>query len=113
MTVRHEEWERFRIYIGESDYRNGRPLYRYLLEEARRRGLAGATVFKGLAGFGAGSKIHFAEVLRLSEDLPIVIDIVDTPEKLDDFASFLDEAMDGGMVLRESVHVDFYRPSRV
>lgn len=110
--ISKEQCERIRIYIGESDKYGGKPLYRVIIEEARRTGLAGATVVKGLAGFGASSRIHTAEVLRLSEDLPIIVDIVDKIEKLDSFMPFLEEVISDGMVLHEPVKVDFYRMSK-
>ncbi len=104
-TMHKKEREWLRIYIGEGDRRNGHPLYRVILEEASRLNMAGVSVFKGLAGFGANSQIHFAEILRLSENLPIVIEVVDEPEKLDGLLVFLENVMDGGMILRDSVNV--------
>ena len=76
------EAELLRIFVGESDKHHGRPLYEVLVEEARRRGLAGATVLRGVLGFGVNSRIHTAKILRLSEDLPMIVEIVDTPEKI-------------------------------
>jgi len=72
-----------RVFIGESDRSGGRPLYEAIVRKARERGLAGATVLRGLEGFGAKSRIHTAKILRLSEDLPIVIEIVDRPERIE------------------------------
>ena len=74
-----------RVFIGESDKHNGRPLYEVIVGEARRRGLAGATVWKGFMGFGAHSRMHTAKILELSQDLPIVIEIVDANEKIEAF----------------------------
>jgi len=106
-----EEAELLRIFVGESDKRHGRPVYELIVEEARRRGLAGATVLRATIGFGAHSRIHTAKVLRLSEDLPMVVEIVDTPEKIAAFLPDLDEIMDEGLVTLERVRVIIYRHS--
>jgi PII-like signaling protein len=103
------EAELLRIFIGESDTHKGRPLYEVLVEEARRRGLAGATVLRGTLGFGASSRIHTAHILRLSEDLPMVVEIVDTPEKIGAFLPDLDALIDEGLVTLERVRVILYR----
>ncbi|MBI3611214.1 MAG: DUF190 domain-containing protein [Nitrospirae bacterium] len=104
------EAELLRIFIGESDKHNGRPLYELIVEAARRRGMAGATVLRGLLGFGAHSRIHTAKILRLSEDLPVVIEIVDKPERIETFLPELDELMQEGLVTLEKVRVIAYRP---
>lgn len=101
--------ELLRIFVGESDKHNGRPLYEVLVEEARRRGLAGATVLRGTIGFGANSRIHTARLLRLSEDLPMVIEMVDTPEKIAAFLPDLDALIGEGLVTLEKVRVIIYR----
>lgn len=101
--------ERLRIYTGESDTAGGRPLHEIIVEEARRRGLAGATVLRGVSGFGANSRVHTAKILRLSEDLPIVTEIVDSPEKIDAFLPLLDSLIREGLVVREQVQVLVYR----
>ncbi len=98
-----------RIFIGESDRWHGRPLYEQVVERARAAGLAGATVLRGIHGFGAHSRIHTAKVLRLSEDLPIVIEIVDQPDRIDRFLPELDELIAEGLVTIENVHVVAYR----
>ncbi|MEN6493608.1 MAG: DUF190 domain-containing protein [Thermoguttaceae bacterium] len=103
------EAELLRIFVGESDHWQGRPLYEMIVEEARRRGMAGATVTRGLMGFGAHSRLHTAKILRLSEDLPIVIEIVDTPDKIADFLPQLDEMIPEGLVTLEKVRVITYR----
>lgn len=103
------EAELLRIFIGESDKRHGRSLYEVIVEEARKRGMAGATVFKGMLGFGAHSRLHTAKVLRLSEDLPILIEIVDKAERIAEFLPILDEMIDEGMITHEKVHVVAYR----
>jgi PII-like signaling protein len=103
---------RVRIYVGERDKApDGRPLYEAILHEAHRRGLAGASVFKGVAGFGANSRLHTAKILRLSEDLPLVIDIVDEAAKIDDLLPWLDTEIREGLVTVEEVTVLIYRSS--
>ena len=103
------ESELLRIFIGESDKHNGRPLYEVIVEEARRRGLAGATVLRGTLGFGANSRIHTAKILRLSEDLPMIVEIVDIPERIAEFLPDLDNMIGEGMVTLEKVRVITYR----
>jgi PII-like signaling protein len=104
---------RIRIYIGERDKSSrGKPLSEAIVNEARRRGLAGATVFKGVAGFGANSLVHTAKILRLSEDLPLVVEIVDERDKLADFLTWLDGEVREGLVTAEEVEVVVYRSSR-
>lgn len=98
-----------RVFIGESDKFEGRPLYQVIVERARRRELAGATVLRGYLGFGANSRIHSARVLRLSEDLPMVIEIVDEPERINAFVAELDEIIGEGLVTLEKVEVILYR----
>ena len=101
---------RVRIYIGERDKDpQGRPLYEAIVHEARRRGMAGATVFKGVAGFGANSLVHTAKILRLSEDLPLVVDIVDEEATIAAFLPWLDEHVQEGLVTLEAVEVVVYR----
>jgi PII-like signaling protein len=103
------EAELLRIFIGESDRHRGRPLYEVLVEVARQRGLAGATVLRGTLGFGANSRIHSAHILRLSEDLPMVVEIVDEPEKIAAFLPQLDGLIEEGLVTLERVRVILYR----
>ncbi|MGB9689473.1 DUF190 domain-containing protein [Thermogutta sp.] len=101
-----------RIFIGESDRVGNRPLYEVIVEEARRRGLAGATVIRGFLGFGANSRIHTAKILRLSEDLPVVIEIVDAEEKIEPFIQELDGMIHEGLVTLEKVRVIAYRHNK-
>lgn len=103
------EAELLRVFIGESDRYGGKPLYEAIVLEARSRGMAGATVLRGLMGFGAHSRLHTAKILRLSEDLPIVVEIVDTPEKIADLLPKLDEMIAEGLVTLERVRVIAYR----
>ena len=104
-----EEAELLRIFIGESDRYKGKPLYEAIVEEARRQNLGGATVFRGLLGYGAHSRMHTAKLLRLSEDLPVVIEIVDSTEKIQAFLPDLDRMMDEGLVTVERAKVLVYR----
>ncbi len=98
-----------RIFIGESDRHDGIPLYEWIVREARRQGLAGATVLRGLEGFGARSRLHTAKILRLSADLPIVIEIVDAEDRIDEFLRAIDHAIGEGLATLEKVDVIFYR----
>ncbi|MCX6866478.1 MAG: DUF190 domain-containing protein [Verrucomicrobia bacterium] len=99
-----------RILIGESDRWQHQPLYEALVLKAREIGLAGATVLRSPMGFGASSRLHTAKILQLSNDLPIVIEIVDTEEKLTGFLPMLDAMMGGGLVTLEKIKVIHYRP---
>jgi uncharacterized protein len=99
-----------RIFIGENDKHGGRSLYEWIVTQAHERGLAGATVLRGIMGYGANSKvIHTAKILRLSEDLPIVVEIVDTREKLESFLSHIDGAITAGLATLEKAEVRIYR----
>jgi PII-like signaling protein len=98
-----------RVFVGESDRWHGRPLYEAIVQEAHDRGLAGATVFRGFEGFGAHSRIHTSRILRLSEDLPILIEIVDAEEKIQEFLPVLDGMVKEGLVTVEKATVIFYR----
>ena len=104
------EGKLLRVFVGEADRWHGRPLYEAIVEEARRSGLAGATVWKGSLGFGAHSRMHTAKILRLSEDLPVVIEIVDAAEKIETFVrERLDEMVHEGLVTLERAEVIMYR----
>jgi PII-like signaling protein len=102
-----------RIFIGESDKYHGRPLYQALLERLREKGLAGATVLRGVAGFGASSTLHTDKVLRLSLDLPIIIEVVETEETIQGVLPTLDEMIGGGLITLERARVIMYRPGDV
>jgi hypothetical protein len=102
-----------RIFIGESDKHHGQPLYQALLERLRERGLAGATVLRGVAGFGASSTLHTDKVLRLSLDLPIIIEVVETEEAIQRVLPDLDEMIGGGLITLERARVIMYRPGTV
>jgi PII-like signaling protein len=98
-----------RIFIGESDKHDGRPLYQAIVEMLRKEGMAGATVLRGIEGFGAQSHLHTHRILRLSEDLPIVIEAVDEAARIDAILPKLDEMVSEGMVTVERVEVVAYR----
>jgi hypothetical protein len=101
-----------RIFIGESDRWHHQPLYEALVLKARELHLAGATVLRGPMGFGKSSRMHTAKILRLSMDLPLVIEIVDSEEKINSFLPVLDEMMKGGLVTLEKVRVIDYRAAQ-
>lgn len=100
-----------RIFIGEADNYEGRPLYQAIVEKLREEGVAGATVLRGVEGFGRSSLLHTANVLRLSEDLPLLIECVDTAEKIEEMMPVLDEMMEDGLVTVQEVEVRVYRGS--
>ncbi len=103
------EGQLLRIFVGESDRHEGRPLHEAIVLLARERGLAGATVLRGLSGFGAASRIHTTKILRLSEDLPIVIEIADRPDRIASILKDLDRMVREGLMTLEKVHIVKYR----
>jgi uncharacterized protein len=103
------EAQLLRIFIGESDKFRGRPLYEKIVEAARTRGMAGATVLRGVLGYGASSRMHTAKLLHLSEDLPMVVEIVDAPEQIAAFLPELDAMITEGLITLEKVNVIAYR----
>jgi PII-like signaling protein len=107
------EGKLLRVFVGESDRWEGRPLHEAIVARARAAGLAGATAWKGFMGFGAHSRVHTASVLRLSEDLPVVIEIVDAAEKIEAFLPELDAMVLEGLVTLERAEVILYRGRRI
>ncbi len=101
-----------RIFVGENDKWQGAPLYESIVKRARASGLAGATVFKGVMGFGAHSRIHSSKILQLSEDLPVMVEIVDTEQKLKGFLLELDSMVTEGLVTMERVEIIRYSAGR-
>lgn len=99
-----------RIFIGEDDRFEHRPLHEAIVLKARELHLGGATVVRGAVGFGHSSRLHTSKILRLSEDLPIIIEIVDAPEKIEAFLPVLDGMMGGGLITKEKVQVLQYGP---
>jgi PII-like signaling protein len=105
-----------RIFIGEADRctdgpHRGKPLYQALLNMLREHGCAGASVVQGIAGFGASARIHTGSILRLSMDLPVIVEVVDAEEKIQEVLPLMDEMIGGGLVTLEKVHVMLYRAS--
>ena len=107
-----EEGELLRIFIGESDRWKGKPLYEAIILKARQMGIAGATMLRGMMGFGAASRIHTAKILRLSEDLPIVVEIVDSAEKIGALLPVIEEMVQEGLITLEKVRVLQYRSGK-
>lgn len=110
MTTRlPQEAQLLRIFIGESDRHGGKPLYEVIIRLARERGMAGATALRGILGFGANSHLHSAKILMLSQDLPVVVEIVDSPDKIEAFLPELDELITEGLITLERAEVIAYR----
>jgi PII-like signaling protein len=107
-----EEGQLLRIFVGESDRCEGMPLFQWLVRKARENGLAGATVLRGLEGFGANSRLHTARLLRLSMDLPVIVEIVDTKERIDGFLPIVDSVIKEGLVTLEKIRIRLYRSRR-
>lgn len=104
-----QEGSLLRVFVGESDRWEGKPLYEAIVLKARELHLAGATVVKGMMGFGKSSRLHTTHLLALSEDLPMVVEIVDSREKLEQLMPFLEEAVSDGLVTIERAEVVWYR----
>jgi PII-like signaling protein len=107
-----EEGQLLRIFIGESDRWKGKPLYEAIILKAREMGIAGATMLRGMMGYGGASRIHTAKILRLSEDLPIVVEIVDSKEKITALLPTIEEMVQEGLVTLENVRVLQYRSGK-
>ncbi|MGH9404811.1 MAG: DUF190 domain-containing protein [Terriglobia bacterium] len=101
-----------RIHIGESDRWRHRPLYEAIVELLRQEGFAGVTVFRGIASYGASTRYHTEKILRLAQELPIVIETVEYEERIQRVLPRLDEMIDGGLITLEKVHVILYRPHK-
>ncbi|MCK5852054.1 DUF190 domain-containing protein [bacterium] len=107
-----EKGKLLRIFIGEIDRQDDLPLYEWIIKKAKEMKMAGATVFRGIEGFGAKSHLHTAKILSLSDDLPILIELIDIEEKIDNFVEFIDPVIKKGIVTSENVEVKFYRDGR-
>jgi hypothetical protein len=107
-----EDGQLLRIFIGESDKWQGQPLYEAIILKARELNIAGATMLRGMMGYGAASRIHTAKILRLSEDLPVVVEIVDSAEKIATLLPFIDQMVTEGLVTLEDIRVIQYRSPR-
>lgn len=103
------EGQLLRIFIGESDTWHGKPLYEAIVMKAREDGIAGATVMRGIEGYGASSRLHTSRILRLSEDLPVIVEIVDTEERIQHILPILDKMVSEGLVTLGRVHIISYR----
>ena len=103
------EGKLLRIFVGENDRWKGKPLYEAIVTLAKEKGLAGATVLRGIEGFGASSRIHTTRILRLSEDLPVVIEIVDKADRIESILPLLDEMVTEGLITLEKAHIIAYR----
>ncbi len=100
--------KRLRIYIGESDQYKGKPLFQAIVEKAKSLDMAGATVFRGLMGYGANSRIHTARIVDLSSDLPILVEIIDSEEYMNKLLPYLDEMVQEGLVIVDEIEVIKY-----
>lgn len=100
--------QRMRVYLGESDRHAGKPLYEVLVRLAKERDLGGATVFRGVMGYGANSRIHTAKITDLSSDLPILVEFVDSPERIAAFLPYVEAVLSGGMITIDEVAVVKY-----
>lgn len=114
MTHEKFEGERtlMRIHIGESDKWHGRLLYEAIVEMLRKEGLSGVTVLRGVGGYGGSSVYHTDKLLRLSQDLPIILEVIESPERIDQILPRLDEMVEGGLITLEKVRVILYRAAR-
>ena len=108
-----EEGLLLRIFIGETDQYKGKPLHEQIVLKARELDLAGATVIRGIMGFGANSRLHTAKLLRLSEDMPVVVEIVDTESNIDKILPFLDDTVEEGLITIEKARVIKYRHNKL
>ena len=104
-----ENGQLLRIYLAESDHYKGKPLYEWIVNKAREMQLAGATVLRGHYGYGRASVIHSAKIMRLSEDLPLVIEIVDIQEKIKAFIPVVEQVLKGGLITVENVQIRLYQ----
>jgi uncharacterized protein len=114
MTHQKFEGERtlMRIHIGESDKWHGKPLHEAIVQMLRKDGFSGATVLRGVAGYGSSSVYHTDKLLRLSQDLPIILEVIETQERIDALLPRMDEMVDGGLITLEKVRVILYRPAK-
>jgi uncharacterized protein len=101
-----------RVHVGESDKWHGKPLYEGIIELLRQEGFCGATVLRGVGGYGSSSRYHTANILRLSQDLPVIIEVVEYAERIEKILPKLDEMVDGGLITLEKAHVILYRPNQ-
>jgi uncharacterized protein len=114
MTHQKFEGERtlMRIHIGESDKWHGKPLHEAIIQMLRKEGFSGVTVLRGVAGYGSSSVYHTDKILRLSQDLPLIVEVVEYTERIEHILPRLDEMVDGGLITLEKVRVILYRPAK-
>ncbi|HEY2459105.1 MAG TPA: DUF190 domain-containing protein [Candidatus Acidoferrum sp.] len=114
MTHQKFEGERtlMRIHIGESDKWHGKPLHEAIVEMLRKEGFSGVTVLRGVAGYGSSSVYHTDKLLRLSQDLPIILEVVESQDRVEQILPKMDEMVDGGLITLEKVRVILYRPAK-
>ena len=114
MTHQKFEGERtlMRVHIGESDKWHGKPLHEAIIEMLRKEGFSGVTVLRGVAGYGSSSVYHTDKLLRLSQDLPIVLEVIESQERVEQILPKMDEMVDGGLITLEKVRVILYRPAK-
>ena len=105
-----EEGYMLKIIIGEALRHEGTPLYEWIVITARKHGIAGATVYRGIMGYGASSRIKTSSILRLSEDMPVIIELIDGKKELEDFIDILDPVIHGGLITMEKMNIHMYRP---
>lgn len=107
-----EEGYLLRIFIGEADQKDDMPLYEWIVRRAKTEGIAGATVLRGIEGYGGHSKIHTAKILQLSTQLPVIIELIDTLEKIDAFMPILEKVLEGGLVTQEKARIRLFREKK-
>lgn len=107
-----EEGCLLRVFIGESDKKDKIPLYEWIIRRAKQEGIAGATVLRGIEGYGGHNEIHTAKILQLSTNLPIIIELIDTLEKIDAFMPILEDVLEGGLVLQEKAKIRLFREKK-
>lgn len=108
MTLSQEGYL-LRIFIGESDKKDGIPLYEWIVKRAKENHIAGATVLRGMLGYGQSSQIHTAKILQLSTDLPVVIELIDTLEKIEQFMPIIENVLEGGLVTQEKAFIRLFK----
>lgn len=111
--MQYEQGQLLRIFVAESDKHQGKPLYEWIIHQARDAHMAGATALKGVEGFGAHSRIHSSKLLDLSADLPIIVEIVDEAQKIEKFVSIIESVIQEGMATIEDVNIRYFRSKKV
>ncbi len=101
-----------RVFIGESDKKDGMPLYEWIVRRAKESGIAGATVLRGIEGYGGHSQIHTAKILQLSTDLPVIVELIDTLDKIEAFMPVLENSLEGGLVTQEKAKIRLFRSKK-